>query len=151
MSGLSVCHDPVYERKDTKMSEKTRFALWIEKETLDLVRQNYIEDNCKTQSEYIAKAILFYTGYLNTNNAMEYLPEVLSEILEGKLDMLGSRIGRLLFKLAVECNISNHILAADTDMDVPTYERLRGRSVREVKETNGKISFKDDLIFQRSV
>ena len=54
-------------------------------------------------------------------------------------------------KLAVESNIGNHILAADTDMDVLTYEKLRGRSVREVQQTNGKISFKDDLIFQKSL
>ena len=28
---------------------------------------------------------------------------------------------------------------------------LRSRSVREVKQTNGMISFKDDLIFQKSL
>ena len=65
--------------------------------------------------------------------------------------MFGSRIGRLLFKQAVEENIGNHILAADTDMDLETYEKLRSRSVREVKQTNGEISFKDDLIFQKSL
>ena len=36
-------------------------------------------------------------------------------------------------------------------MDMRTYEKLRGRSVREVKETNGRISFKDDLRFQKSL
>lgn len=72
-------------------------------------------------------------------------------MLDAKLDLLGNRIGRLLFKAAVEQNMANHILAADTDIDDATLERLRGRSVREVRETNGQISFKDDLHFQRSV
>ena len=45
----------------------------------------------------------------------------------------------------------NHILAADTDMDLETYEKLRSRSIREIKQTNGEISFKDDLIFQKSL
>ena len=39
----------------------------------------------------------------------------------------------------------------DTDMDLDTYERLRGRSLREVKQTKGEISFEDDLIFQKSL
>lgn len=133
------------------MSEKTRFALWIEQDTLELVRSHYKSNDCRSQSEYIEKAIRFYTGYLETERADLYLPRVLSEILEGKLDTLGHRIGSLLFKLAVESNISNHLLAADTDMDMRTYEKLRGRSVREVKETNGRISFKDDLRFQKSL
>lgn len=132
-------------------TEKSRHTVWLRNDAWEDVVSHYRDDNCATQNEYIEKAIRFYTGYLNAENAGTYLPRVLATMLEGKLDMLGSRIGRLLFKLAVECNISNHILAADTDIDVPTYERLRGRSVREVKETNGKISFKDDLIFQRSV
>lgn len=132
-------------------TEKSRHTVWLRNDAWEDVVSHYRDDNCATQNEYIEKAIRFYTGYLNAENAGAYLPRVLATMLEGKLDMLGSRIGRLLFKLAVECNISNHILAADTDIDVPTYERLRGRSVREVKETNGKISFKDDLIFQRSV
>lgn len=75
----------------------------------------------------------------------------MSEVLSGAIGVFGDRIGRMLFKLAVESNISNHILAADTDIDVQTYERLRSRSVREVQQTNGKISFKDDLIFQKSL
>ena len=133
------------------MSEKSRHTVWLPDDAWEEVVSHYHADNCATQNEYIEKAIRFYTGYLNTENAGAYLPRVLAAMLEGKLDMLGGRIGRMLFKLAVECNISNHILSADTDMDVPTYERLRGRSVREVKETNGRISFKDDLIFQRSV
>jgi hypothetical protein len=71
--------------------------------------------------------------------------------LQGTLGMFADRIGRLLFKLAVESNIGNHILAADTDMDLETYDRLHNRSLREVKQTHGEISFKDDLIFQKSL
>lgn len=128
-----------------------RFALWVNRDAIDLVKVNYKSDNCKTQSEYIEKAIRFYTGFLHTQNALDFLPSVLSSILLGTMDNFGDRIGKLLFKQAVECNITNHILAADTDIDIPTYEKLRGRSVREVRETNGKISFKDDLVFQKSL
>jgi hypothetical protein len=72
-------------------------------------------------------------------------------VLAEKIDKFEDRMARLMFKYAVEQNISNHILAADTDLDLETYDKLRARSVREVKETNGSISFKDDLKFQKSL
>ena len=34
---------------------------------------------------------------------------------------------------------------------VREYERLRGRAIRDMKRTNGRISFKDAMDFQKSV
>lgn len=133
------------------MSEKTRFALWAEKDVLQLVRENYKKDNCKTQSEYIENAIRFYTGYLAAESADHYLPHVLASVLEGKLGTLGSRIGRLLFKLTVEESMLMHIIASDTDIDLPTLERLRVRCVQDAKRTNGDVSFADALKFQKEM
>ena len=79
------------------------------------------------------------------------MPRVLADILISGFGNFGDRMGRLMFKQAVETNIINHLLAADSDLDIPTYEKLRQRSVREVQETNGEISFKDDLIFQKDL
>ena len=62
---------------------------------------------------YIEKAIRFYSGYLDTKNADSYLPRVLSDVLEGKLGALGSRIGRMLFKLAVELHVSSNFIASN--------------------------------------
>ena len=130
---------------------KIKFPLWLAPETKEIVAESFQKDNCKSMSEFIEKAILFYDGYLHARRAEYYLPRVLGSVLQGTLGVFADRIGKLLFKQAVECNIGNHILAADTDMDLDTYERLRNRSLREVKETHGEISFKDDLIFQKSL
>ena len=115
------------------------------------IEDTYRSDNCKSQSEFIEKAVEFYLGYLNTKNAGAFLPEVLSTILIGTMDDFAQRMGRHLYKVAVEQNLCNHILTADTDMDQRTYELMRGRSVREVNSTNGRISFKEVLDFQKSV
>ena len=130
---------------------KIKFPLWIAPETKDLIAESFRQDSCKSMSEFVEKAILFYDGYLHARRAEYYLPRVLGSVLQGTLGMFADRIGRLLFKLAVESNIGNHILAADTDMDLETYDRLHNRSLREVKQTQGEISFKDDLIFQKSL
>ena len=130
---------------------KIKFALWIAPEAKEIIAESFRQDNCKSMSEFVEKAILFYSGYLHARRAEYYLPRVLGSVLQGTLGIFADRIGKLLFKLAVESNIGNHILAADTDMDVETYERLRSRSLREVKQTHGEISFEDDLIFQKSL
>lgn len=130
---------------------KKKCAIWLTHETKGLVERMYASDNCKSQSEFIEKAIQFYAGYLNTQNAGAFLPEVLSTVLIGTMDSFGQRIGTQLNKMAIEQNMCNHILVEDTDMDERDYQLLRGRSVREVQSTNGRISFKDVLDFQKSV
>ena len=133
------------------MTDKSKVTVYLTPETKELVLSCYKEDDCSSVSMFIEKAALFYCGFLNTKQAEQYLPRALSVFLRGILDAFGERIGRLLFKQAVECNITNHLIAADSDVDVDTYQRLRSRSVREVRETNGEISFKDDLVFQKSL
>ena len=81
---------------------KTKFALWITPECKQLVDDCYTDDQCQSRSEYIEKAILFYTGFLYAEKADRYLPKVLQQILSGTLDRFAERIGRQLFKLAVD-------------------------------------------------
>lgn len=80
-------------------------------------------------------------------SAGAYLPRTLQEVLEGTLGVFGDRLGRLLFKLAVEHNMTNHLLGGDVDMTREEYNKMRGSSVREVSATHGTISFKDVLLF----
>ena len=48
------------------------------------VNCHYREDNCSFHNEYIEKAIHFYTGYLDTQNARAYYHAV--EMLAKKFD-----------------------------------------------------------------
>ena len=118
-------------------------------EAWSAVSRHYREDNCSAHNEYIEKAIKFYSGYLDTQNASAYLPRILSDILEGKLDALGSRMGRMLFKLAVEQGVSANVLASVSDIDLDTMEKVRSRCVREIKQINGEIKFEDALKYQK--
>ena len=133
------------------MSEKARHTVWLPEDIWDKVESHYQTDNCSTKNEYIEKAIRFYTGYLEAQSASDYLPRLISETLEANMGALGDRIGRLLFKLTVEEAMMMHIIACDTDIDAPTLDRLRGRCVMDTKRTNGEISFKEILKFQKSL
>ena len=129
--------------------KKDRHTVWMEPEVWDMVESHYHEDNCSTKNDYIKKAVQFYSCYLDAEGADEYLPRVLSDVLEGKLGALGGRIGRLLFKLAVEQDMNANILAALAEVDLDDVEHLRGQCVQRVKHTNGELSFEDALRIQK--
>ena len=130
---------------------KIKFPLWLTPECKQIVEDNYREDQCQSRSEFIEKAIWFYAGFLHTLEAGAYLPRALKQMLDGTLGVFAERIGRQLFKLAVEQNVSNHILASDTDIDARSYQKMRGLSMEEVKRTNGRIDFEDALLSERGV
>ncbi len=130
---------------------KNRHTVWLTDEAWGEVQKHYKKDNCSTQNEYIEKAIRFYSGYLDTEQADSYLPRVLAEVLNGKLGALGDRVGRLLFKLSVDDAVMCNLIAADMDVDLDTLKKVRARCVREVKETNGTISFEDAFKFQKRI
>ena len=130
---------------------KVKSTIWLSPSAKKKIEESFRADNCQSQSEFIEKAVEFYIGYLNTQQSSAFLPEVLSTVLVGTMDHFAQRIGTQLNKVAIEQNMCNHILAEDTDMDLRDYQLLRGRSIREVQSTNGRISFKDMLDFQKSV
>lgn len=132
------------ERKD-----KNKFALWTYPETLARVEKLYKEDNCKSRSEFIEKAINFYCGYLTTENYREYFPSVIVSTVKGALDGFENRMSSLLFKLAVELSMTIHVTAANSDVDTETLSRLRGMCVEEVRRLHGNISFDEAYRFQK--
>lgn len=129
--------------------KKTRIPLWVYPSTLEEVDRFQGQDNCKTRSEFIEKAVQFYCGYLKTEEKNVYLPVAVSSAIEGRLGGAENRISRLLFKLAVETSIMMNILAGKLEVDDVDLEKLRGKCIEEVKRSNGSITFDEVLRYQR--
>lgn len=129
--------------------EKRKFALWISRDTIELAKQHYKDDNCSSASEFIEKAILFYLGYLSSQENQDYLAQVIPATVKGILDESENRMGRLLFKIAVEMAVVENILAAVCDVDEIEVKRLRGQCVKEIKSINGLLSFEKALHWQK--
>jgi len=132
-------------------ADKKRFALWINSGVLEGVQAEYRADNCKTQSEFIEKAIRFYLGYLASGKTNAYMPVATASVMEGLLTGFEGRIAKLLFKQAVEEAMMMNIIAYDTDIDQTQLDRLRGKCVADVKRTNGQLSFRDVLKWQKTL
>ena len=69
--------------------------------------------------------------------------------MKGIVDESANRMGRLLFKMAVELAVIENILAAVCEVDQQELKRLRGQCVQEIRRTNGMLSFEQALDWQR--
>ena len=135
------------------MDEENRLkiTLWLKPGIVRRMDGWLEEDNCKTRSEFIEKALRFYMGCLATEDTSEYLSRALADTLRGTLADNENRLRTLLFKLCVEVNMMGHTVAAHFRADPVNRRELRAFAVDEVLRTNGKISFDAALALQRQV
>jgi hypothetical protein len=129
--------------------ERNTFVLRLSPQVRQLVADHYVHDNCKSQNEFVEKAIRFYAGYISAKDNTEFLTHTLASAIRGTIDDSENRTARLLFKLAVEVSMMMHVLASGLDISNEELSRLRGRSVNEVKRTSGRVSFDDAVKYHQ--
>lgn len=127
------------------MSDREKLAVRLEPELRERLERCYTMDGSRSRREYIENAILFYTDYQEIQGAQSLLPKEIATALDGRLGMLEDRMSSLLFKQSVELDMVAGILARALEMDVESLRRLRAESVKNVKQTNGRISLEQRL------
>ncbi len=128
---------------------KVKFALWAYPQTLKDVEVHYKGDNCKSQSEFIEKAIKFYIGYLDEEKGIDYISPMITETVKSTIQGTEQRLSRLLFKVAVELGKLSHMTAAINDVDDETLKSLHIMCVNEVRKINGIISYENAAEYQK--
>ena len=128
--------------------DKEKFALWVRPTTMQGVRENYREDNCRSQSEFIENAILFYLGYLTADKPKSFLPSMFLSTMKGIVAESDNRTSGLLFKIAVELAILQNLSAATNEVDELTMTKLRGECIREVKKIHGIFTMEKAMDWQ---
>ena len=116
--------------------------------TLEAVEKQYRQDNCRSKSEFIEKAVHFYVGYICSADKSDYLPHIVVSTMQGTMDAFEDRIAGLLFKMAVELSMLLHVTAATNEIDEETLSRLRGMCVAEVKRLRGSVRMEDAVKYQ---
>lgn len=129
---------------------KTKFALWAYPQTLNDVETHYKGDNCRSQSEFIEKAIRFYIGYLDEEKSVNYLSPMITETVKAQIKGTEQRLARLIFKVAVELGKLSHMTAAVNDVDDETLKSLHAMCVNEVRKINGIIDYEDAVDYQKN-
>lgn len=128
---------------------KMKFPLWAYPETLKDVEVHYKNDNCKSQSEFIEKAIKFYVGYLDEEKSVNYISPMITETVKATIKGTEQRLARLIFKVAVELGKLSHMTAAMNDIDEETLKSLHAMCVTEVRKINGIIDYEDAVEYQK--
>jgi len=129
--------------------DKCKFPLWLYPETRDRVRELYRSDDCRSQSEFIEKAIRFYIGYITADDDAAYLPNVFLSSMKSIVAESDNRQSRMMFKLAVEMAMMMNLIAASQEIDETSLARLRGECIKEVKRLNGNFKLEDAYEWQR--
>lgn len=131
------------------MSEKIRFQMRISPDTDSKIKKAMEVDNCQSQNEFVEKALRFYCGYVSANDSLEALPPLLASAIRSSIQDTENRIARLLFKMAVELDMTMNVVAGGFKVSDDKLKQLRARCAQEVKKTGGTISFEDAVKYQR--
>ena len=131
--------------------ERNIFVLRLSPQSRKFVADMYRQDNCKSQNEFIEKAIQFYTGYIAANDHSQYLSNTMTEVLRGSLGDFESRVALSFFRLTLETSMMMHVLASGLEITDEELKKLRSRCIEEVKRTNGRITFDGAVKFQNGV
>ena len=75
----------------------------------------------------------------------ETLPAAIQSAIDGRLGMFEDRISKLLYKLTVEMDMGMNAVLDCVQVDDDYLRRLRSDSVRNVKATNGLLTFEQKV------
>ena len=127
------------------MRDREKLAVRLEQETRVRLERCYTMDGRSSRREFIEKAIQFYMDYLEMNDGSALLPKEIASAIDGRLGLFEDRMASLLYKQSVEIDMTNEIIATAYDIGEDALRRMRTQSVRNVKETNGRISFEQRM------
>ena len=119
---------------------KSRLTFRPSDETRQRIEQWYKADNCNSLNDFIEKAVNNYIDRLEINDDNCLLPTAISSAINGRLGLLEKNLSSLSFNHAVELDMIVSIVAEAFNFNREDMKQLRAQSVKNVKNTNGRIS-----------
>ena len=108
------------------------------------LERDYRLDGSRSKNEFIEKAITHYQDLLEAEQN-ETLPTAIQSAIDGRLGMLEDRLARLLYKLSVEMDMGISAVLDCIQVDTDYLRKLRINSVKNVKATNGLLTFEQKV------
>ena len=119
---------------------KSRLTFRPSDETRQRIEQWYKADNCNSLNDFIEKAVNNYIDRLEINDDNCLLPTAISSAINGRIGLLEKNLSSLSFNHAVELDMIVSIVAEAFNFSREDMKQLRAQSVKNVKNTNGRIS-----------
>ena len=121
----------------------TRIGLYIDTNLLARCDASVPLTDARSRSEFICDAIDHYIAALNVKGSSKVLTPALESVIGGKIAGTEERISRMIFKLAVEVAVQNHLTAGRYGFEDGYLEGLRDYCAQEVASTNGRMNLAD--------
>ena len=104
------------------------------------LERDYRLDGSRSKNEFIERAVTRYLDFLETEQS-ETLPVAIQSAIAGQLGMFEDRLSKLMFKQTVETDMALSALLNYLNIDPDYLKKLRAESVKNVKATNGRLTF----------
>ncbi len=108
------------------------------------LERDYRLDGSRSKNEFIERAITHYQDLLEAEQN-ETLPVAIQSAIDGRLGIFEDRMAKLLYKLTVEMDMGMNAVLDCVQVDDDYLRRLRADSVRNVKATNGLLTFEQKV------
>ena len=134
------------EKRGILMDNKNenRFPLRLDDVTRWKIESWYKKDDCQSRNEFVVKAVNFYADYL-AGQVNGVLPVAIQSAIDGRLGMFEDRLAQLLYKLTVETDMGISAVLDCVQLDTDYLRKLRANSVKNVKATNGLLTFEQKV------
>ena len=127
----------------SKTKNVTKTGISISPELLARCDASIALTNAQSRSEFICDAIEFYIAALQSGGYSKVLTPALESVIGSKIALSEDRISRMVYKLAVEIAMLNHLYAAAYDTEEDYIEWLRDHCKLEVAKINGRMNLND--------
>lgn len=135
-------------KMDEKRSE--RFLICTTPSVRKMIEKNYKSDNCRSRSEYVSKAVLYYSGQLASKENDQFISTKVASLLRSIINEKQNRIEHVVFKLAVELAVTMNVVAATSAVNPETIPKLRHVCIEELKKSKGLFEFEDAYDWQKN-
>ena len=127
----------------SKTKNVTKTGISISPELLARCDASIALTNAQSRSEFICDAIEFYIATLQSGGYSKVLTPALESVIGSKIALSEDRISRMIYKLAVEIAMLNHLYAAAYNTEEDYIEWLRDHCKLEVAKVNGRMNLND--------
>ena len=119
---------------------KSRLTFRPSDETRRRIEQWYKADDCSSLNDFVEKAVNDYIDRLEIKDDNRVLPLAITSAIDGRLGLLEKNLSSLSFNHTVELDMLVSLVAEAFNFSREDLQRLRAQSVKNVRNTNGRIS-----------
>ena len=124
-------------------NNSNRIGVYIGDDLLSRCDTAMKKTNATSRSEFIRDSVEHYIAVLDMKENSRVLTPALESVIGSKIALTEDRISQLMFKLAVEIAMQNHLLAGRYRYEDGYLDELRDYCVQEVAALNGRVDLKE--------